>query len=58
MTKRKNIYIYTYMSWQYEFDTLVQGNRMLQDTGIYLIHTLKPLSYEGHVASCTISRFK
>ena len=46
------------MSWQHEFDTLVQGNRMLQDTGIYLIHTLKLLSYEGHVASCTISRFK
>ena len=47
------------MSWQYEFDTLslIQGNRMLQDTGIYLIHTLKPLSYEGLVVSCTISRF-
>ena len=25
--------------WQYDFDTLIQGNRMLQDTSIYLIHT-------------------
>ena len=42
------------MSWQYEFDTLIQGNRMLQDTGIYLIHTLKPLSYQGSCKTCVL----